>query len=233
MNTLSTPARRTVLLYSVLCGLCPLIPIPLVDDWIQGVVARRMVRALFAEQGLSPPREAVVHLTRERASCTWGCLLAPIVWPVKKLLKKILFFLSFKSCIDASVSWLHRGWLLAMVIQRGELREPQLVPASGVWPVALAMEEALEGVRKKPIAAIVRRSFESSRSLLYGLAGRLLRTVSPARGREEEEAAQAVGELQQKEQAVLDELVARLEAEVWQDEAYWAEILARYDQRRR
>lgn len=233
MNTLSPSTRRTVLLYSVLCGLCPLIPVPLVDDWIQGVVARRMVRALCAERGLSPPREAVLHLSRERASCSWGCLVAPVVWPVKQLLKKVLFFLSFKSCVDASVRWLHRGWLLARVLDRGDLVAAQLSPPEGVWPVVLAMEEALDGTKKSPITTIVRRTFHGSRRLLYGLAARMMRTVSPTRGGEEEQAESALGEVKEREQALLDQLVGQLEAEVWQDGAYWEAIEARYVEKKR
>lgn len=223
--------RRTILLYSVLCGLCPLIPLPLLDDWAQALLARRMARALLTEAGLPAPRAALLHLTRERAGCGPGFLLAPVLWPIRKLLRKVLFFLSFKACVDVAVAWLHRGWLLGRVLQRRELHAAALVPASGVWPVVLAMEEALQGTRKKPITAIVRRTFRGSRRLLLGLAGRLARALGGSR-REEEAAEQAVSALQAREADLLDGLLATLEAEVWADADYWAAIEARYVERR-
>lgn len=155
-TALAEDTRSPLILYSVMAGLCPLIPVPFLDDMILGYVTRRMTHKLLGSYGLTPTDAQVKQLTRERAGCPLGCLHGMVLYPIKKVLKKILFFLAFKTCIEVASRWFHRGYLLAIATQRGLLTAQTLRSEAALWPLVLAIEETLIETDTSPISSIVR-----------------------------------------------------------------------------
>jgi len=113
---------RQVTFHSLLAGLCPLIPIPFLDDRVLTGVRRKMVRDLAAERGLTGPlaldRERVDVLAGTRGESR-GCL-GWIGWIafsltlrlLAKLFRKILIIFAVKESVDTASRVFHEGYLL-------------------------------------------------------------------------------------------------------------------------
>lgn len=234
---LSPESQRTVVLYSVLAGLCKLIPVPFLDDIAQGIVARRMVWLLLAERGLRPSSSHLGHLTRDRQGCPLGCVYSLFWTPLKKLFRTVLFFFAFRDCVAASARWFHRGYLTARAAQQGLLTAEDLHPdrAQGVWPVALAIEEALLHTQTNPIDSHFRQVLQGSQRLLRRIARDLLRIVwqsrrsapeDPQQQQQQQEAALAA--VAPREEAALADQLARLADRLWAQTGYLRDLEDRF-----
>jgi len=227
---ISAEAQRIVLLYAVLAGLTRLIPIPWLDDITLGVVSRRMVRVLLAERGLTASAPQVNRLSRERVGCPLSILWALLIAPLKKLVRTVVFVLAFKTCVDLSARWLHRGYLLAVAIASGRLDTEALARDGGVWPVALAIEESIIGKDTSPINQLVRSIFTVSPALLRKAARDLGRLVRPNR-RSEDTAAEALAAAEHDEEEALSTILKPLSDGFWSQDAYLAELEALFFER--
>lgn len=127
------------------CGLAMLIPLPLLDEY----VARRLTRQMFAEQarerGVDLPEEALHLLTEDRSSLVSGCLVALVVWPLKKLFRTVLYFLTVKDVLDGATVAAHRATMFAIALDAGVL------PAHASEVRAL-MDTVLSRVRVSPVS---------------------------------------------------------------------------------
>jgi hypothetical protein len=110
---LSPLASRIVATHAALAGLCPLIPLPFLDDVAVRRVARRMHRTLFAAHGLTlPPARA--KLLDPRAGPSTAAELALL--PLKRTLQKVAVVLALKECVDVATALYNDGWLIAQVL---------------------------------------------------------------------------------------------------------------------
>lgn len=127
------------------CGLAMLIPLPLVDEY----VVRRLTRRMFAEQarerGVEVPDEALHLLTEDRSSLVSGCLVALVVWPLKKLFRTVLYFLTVKDVLDAATVAAHRATMFGIALDAGVL------PAHASEVRAL-MDTVLARYRTSPVS---------------------------------------------------------------------------------
>jgi hypothetical protein len=231
MTSISQTAQRTVMLYSVLAGLCKLIPIPFLDDFVLALVSRRMIRVLLAQGGLSTSEASVQRLTRERTGCPLGCLYTLIFAPLKKIVRSLVFVFAFRDCVDLASRWLHRGYLVASSVERGLLGEAELAEKEGGWPVALAIEETLLAQDTSPINQLVRQSFTHSRKLLRAAARDLARRLRPARTSATETTEEAVAAAAAVEGEALSAILAELSEAFWSQQRYLADLEARFDEK--
>ena len=217
-QTSPAPWRQTLILYSTMAGMCKFIPIPFVDDIVQGFVVRRMIRVLLAEHGIVADTEALERLTRERPGCPLGCIYTLVLYPIKKILKKILFFLAFKDFADESSKWFHRGYLVQYAAQAELLTARTMTSEHLQWPVALAIEETLQETDTKRFTQIIRRAWSGSRASLRAVSRRLWRLVGAVR--RQPDAEEAVGTALQQVEAEHGELDSDLESfsqTVWRE----------------
>jgi hypothetical protein len=105
-------------------GLSVLVPVPFLDSAFEWFFKRRVAGAIAGWRGrrLDP---AVLHeLNRDAGSWVEGCLMLPITltWGLlKRLSRKLLYFLTIKEAIDhLSLHW-HRAFLLDYALQQGHL----------------------------------------------------------------------------------------------------------------
>lgn len=171
-----TPARPLdwMLLgrYAVLVALCDLIPVPLLDQWFANVLRRRLVGAIGRANGhdLGPVVEK--GLGDMPIGCS-GCLLAIVVWPVKKVLKTISVVFQVKAVADEFSEVIHRGLLLEEAFEAGWLpHEPERV--------RLAMDRALSHVDTRVVERAVRGSMRDAR---HGLTQTVQESIRVARQR--------------------------------------------------
>ncbi|MCB9421261.1 MAG: hypothetical protein H6667_15775 [Ardenticatenaceae bacterium] len=108
-------------------GLSLLIPIPLLDVAFEWFFRRRMARTIARLRGdggrsLSP---AVIQEINRDPDAWWqGCLMAPFklfLLFLKRLSRKLLYFLTVKEATDQLNFYWHRAFLLDHMVQRGDL----------------------------------------------------------------------------------------------------------------
>jgi hypothetical protein len=173
-----TPAatsRETqqIALHGVLAGLCPLIPIPFLDDAVLQRVRTSLGRELLADHALSP--EAVRTLAGADSKPV-GCgtvLLLPLRLAFKlflKLFRRLTIVLAVKEALDTASHVLHEGWLLAAAKRRADLHhhDPDAVRR--------AIEVACSQVDPRPVEQVLKRSFRGSRAVLHRAARTLARS---------------------------------------------------------
>jgi hypothetical protein len=81
-------------------GALALLPVPLLDAWLQG----RVLEALYVRLGKAhntPLAPETIHaLTGFRGSYLLGCLSGVVWWPIKKLFRKIIYVFAIKDAFD-------------------------------------------------------------------------------------------------------------------------------------
>lgn len=139
----------------VLVGFCVLIPLPLVDGWVE----RRLTRALFRRVALDRNvqlGEAALHtLTADRTAFLPGCLYAFAIWPVKKLFSTAFTLLLIKQGFDLATLALHRVHMLLQAIDHGLLTSEDKL-AADAERVRTAMEATLAEVPTSPVGRFFR-----------------------------------------------------------------------------
>jgi hypothetical protein len=104
-------------------GLSPLIPIPLLDLAFEWFFKRRMLSTVARRRGrkLQP---AVYQTINRGEGCAEGCLLWPIkliFTLLKRISRKILYFLTIKEATDQLSYYWHRAFLLDYMLTLGHL----------------------------------------------------------------------------------------------------------------
>lgn len=113
--------RQVIAINAVFVGLCALLPVPFLDDVLRRVLMRGAYQAV-AERARAPlPPAALDALTRAPPLRWTGCLSAVIWYPIKKLSRKILYFLTVKDALDWTAEAAVRGELIRRAFARGML----------------------------------------------------------------------------------------------------------------
>jgi uncharacterized protein (DUF697 family) len=172
--------QRTLLLYALLTGLTPLIPVPFADDLAKGHLRRQLVHRLALAHGRNLSGNTVEALTRESSGggcLLGGCLAQALLYPIKKVFRKIFFFLEWKRAIDLTSYTYHWGYLVDYALQEGLLESPgsdQTNPrAENLDNVRTAIEKACQEVPLQPIERAVSATLRQSRAVLLSAANRI------------------------------------------------------------
>ena len=129
---------------AVLVGLAALLPIPFIDIWLQGRLRAELTRGLARHHHVSVEPKTVQALSSVKQNLLMGCVLGVIWWPIKKLIRKIVYILAVKDALDALSDTLIRGWMLDLVFARG------LAPDAAMH-VRTAMDQALADHARSPL----------------------------------------------------------------------------------
>jgi len=129
----------------LLSGLAYLVPLPFVDDWL----ARRALRRALVLDGHAD-EDTLRALTEDRASVLVGCLTTMVLWPIKKLFKTVLWFLTVKEVLDRAALAAHVVSLARDARSAGWL--PEHAPV-----VRDAMEVALGRTNWSPVTRVLTR----------------------------------------------------------------------------
>jgi hypothetical protein len=122
--------------YALLIALTALIPIPLLDRGIENYLRRRMVRSIARRYELELSDDDVVTLAHSPGR---GCLSSIVLWPIRKILKTVLFVWQVKSIADSASEVVHRALMLEEAMTVGWLPGDAQV-------VRKAMDTSLEKV---------------------------------------------------------------------------------------
>ncbi len=163
------PDGDWVLRSAILAGVTPLIPVPFLDDYARDQVDRAMCLKLFSQRGMDLTPEEIEAFFREpRGCCLSGCLSGALLYPVKKLLRKVLFVLEIKRATDIASLTLARGFLLKAALDNHWWQSTG-DPAE-LARLSQAIREASAGVETSPLAQAVSATFSGSKTALRHIA---------------------------------------------------------------
>jgi uncharacterized protein (DUF697 family) len=229
----SATALGSIVTYSVLGGLCPLIPVPFIDDIILGFIQRRAVETLCTLHGFQPTSSQTKALSRESGGCPLGCLWAVFIYPLKKILKKVLYFLSIKGCVDVASTMLHRGYLLHHCLTVGIVSKEKASDQAHLVRVQDAILAACTEVDPRPINQVLKRIFGASKVLMRGTARgmwNLFRSERKKNPKQQDEALGRAMDRAEVEQATgLSRILKDLQAEIWTQEGYLKDLVAAFE----
>lgn len=212
---------RRIVFYSLLTSLCPLIPIPLLDDWVCDVLRRRLAAEHARDHGVQlKGRDLKILACGYNPPSVSGCVRGLIAFVVvkvvlkvlKKIFRKILVFLTVKDCVLAFSQTFHESYLARHALKIGALSE--LPPP--VIRVRQAIEAAVDELDHRPIEELVRRTLRGSWRLVRAGARQLPRLLEPFRKRGTKEGDLLEADLGEEERLlgrVVDQLTAELEQE--------------------
>lgn len=180
----TTPAPadiRSAGTFSLLAGLCPLIPLPFIDDWAENVVRRRAVRDALAGQGVEPtPGDVEILAGLEKEAAAGGCLKRAILFPfvkifyyvLKKMVRKIIYILAVNDAAEVATSVLQENWLLRRALAAGELATPpgHRLDRDAARRLRGAIDAAIADTTTAPLQRAVGKAFRGSRKVLMRAA---------------------------------------------------------------
>jgi uncharacterized protein (DUF697 family) len=160
-----------ILTHAVLAGLTPLIPIPFLDDLVKAYFLRNLVSSLAKTYQVElSPAEATALADDRGGGCVNGCLTWLILYPVKRLIGKIVFVLEWQRAIDIVTHTYYFGYLLNYVFKQGIYRPGDIAQATRL---RVAIEQARQGANTGFVRRIVQANFNQSRQLIVDAVGQL------------------------------------------------------------
>ena len=193
--------QRLIVSHSVLAGLTPLIPLPIVDDLARVYFVRRLIRKLAAANGYRISEEEIKILADEPDSgCLRGCAIATLLLPFKLIFRKVFFFLEWKRAVDTASHVYYQGYLIDCTLAQGWCAP---VGQRSFFEVRAAIDAVLGRLNTSPIERAIRGTFSRSKSSLKSaaaiLARGLRRTPRKASPEQVGKAVEAVEEQEGKE----------------------------------
>jgi len=160
------PWFRAVVSDSLLGALCPLLPVPIVDDIALARMRRRMVERLASRWGVTlTPGQLAWLAGGGRPFSVPRFLGKALIYPFKELLRKILYFLAIKDAVDTFSLLFHQGYLLHAALAKGFLRGPSPDDAH-VWAVTTAVHGTLTATDTRPLRQLLLGVLRNSRRLV-------------------------------------------------------------------
>jgi len=175
----------TISTSAILIGLTPLIPIPFADDLAKSYFQRRLVRNLASEQKKNLSDEAIKELVdEEKSGCLLGCLTTILIYPFKKILRKVFFFLEIKRSIDIISRTYHYGYLLEYSFKQ-DFCQP--MGSYSATEIREAIQATCREVGTNPIEKAIQATFKQSKQTIKELADMLWKNLSKITGKPNEE----------------------------------------------
>jgi hypothetical protein len=112
---------------ATLAGLSVLIPVPFVDDAFEGFFRKRIPGAVARSRGRPLSGEVRAVLDEADAANRGGCAALPVrltVGLLKRLSRKLLYFLTVKQATDSLSYYWYRAFLMDHMLASGHLDSP-------------------------------------------------------------------------------------------------------------
>ena len=104
--------KSHVITHALLITVLPFSPIPLLDWFLEPIIARRMFTPF-----MKYPNQRR-HFIGKGGSFCLGCITSLLLYPFTKLFKILRFFLHFKSFIQTFYYWVYKSYILHEVQTR-------------------------------------------------------------------------------------------------------------------
>ncbi len=228
-EAVGAPTLRRLVGYSLVAGLANLIPLPILDDWVRDLLRQRQAMEIARRFGVAlTGAEGKVlgcgHHPASAQGCLLGCLRTLLVKPAeflfkivfRKIVRKVLFFLTVKDVIDTFSLTLHEGYLLRHALELGVLPAASEAAPGPPRPLVLALRKAIEAtceeVDPRPIEKAARAGLHGSRRVLRRAGRSMSRRLRGLGRRPDEQAVYERLERQGEEElgSLIDELTAAI-----------------------
>lgn len=194
----------------ILVGASAMIPVPFLDDFAKGYLERRLFRIGAERESLTLSSEEADRLVQEPPSgcCLTGCLGKALIYPIKRLIRKLLFFLEIKRAVDQSTNALAESWLFSLALRRG-LWAPGGDPAQAdLMRQTIEKTCAAQGV--KPLELAISGAFQGAKGTLFNFANRFIGKG----GESKEELLATVDQFKKEEADQISKLTQKLQKEI-------------------
>lgn len=174
---MQTPANQTrqprtdfnwgVYADATLAGLSTLIPVPLFDMLFEDFFMRRMPGDIARSRGERLDPEIIALLNQSNEGCVEGCLLMPfkLVYElIKRISKKLLYFLTVKDATDRVSFYWHRAFLIDYALLLDHLDSPQSASCA-----RSAMDLVLQTTQVSPLLQVAQQIVSNSRNIFRSL----------------------------------------------------------------
>ena len=190
---LSEPSLHLVAGYAALAGICPLIPIPFVDDMIVRRIHRRLCQKLAERSGFDLSKEAAKSI---------------VLWPVKKIIRKVVYVLAIKSCADVATAIFHDGWLFARALEQKYVDHDALARGDKETLLHLrdGIVEARDRVDPNSTRQIMQTAFGVGREVFDTILSAIRHAWRDAEGAREDRVDAVIGEVSELTRRIEDEL---------------------------
>lgn len=161
--------HHIILTHAVLVALTPLIPIPLLDDWVKNHFLRRMMQQLAAARQVAPTAAQIEALLQEDFwdNCVEGCL-GILFYILRELLSKIFFIVEWRRAYLLLGATYYTGFLIDAALQDGY----PLASADGSVEAAAKLRDAVRRARYQANLRLFQRLVrENIRPLAFLRAG--------------------------------------------------------------
>ena len=239
----SSSEFKRIVFYSLLTGVCPLIPIPFLDDWARDTLRKRLTYELSERHGVAlGSAETSILATGETEitvkGCLKGCFAVAIIKPIikivikllQKVFRKILFFLTLKDCVDTFSHTFHESYLISHALCCHAVEGSK----DGCRATRKAVEEVTKEVDPRPVEKLAGQAFRGSRQVLMQ-ASRVLGKMMAKRRSEEQlqDRPQGVAEPLDvgEEEAMLGSIVDRLVRSLSSEQGYLEALRNRMDEK--
>lgn len=223
---------RSVTFYGVLGALCPLVPVPFLDDWLLGRVRRRMVHELTDRQGLTLSEEEKETLAGADEGRRFPGCFATLTWVsrkvvlklIKKIFRKVVYVLAIREGIQAGTEVVHEGYLLLQGMERRE-------GAQGTFQavrVRQAIRATLDRLDLRPVRQTLKRLFHGSMGVLMKGAAVLSQRSGGRKAKGDEDGL--TDETVREQEQVIGGLVDRIASSLWGDREHFAEARRIFDE---
>ena len=101
--------QNHVMVHALLITILPFSPIPLLDWFLEPIIARRMLQPF-----MKYPNQRR-HFIGKGGSFCLGCITSLLLYPFTKFFKILRFFLHFKSFIQTFYYWVYKSYVIHQV----------------------------------------------------------------------------------------------------------------------
>ena len=223
-------ARASITTSAIMAGICALSPVPFIDDLFIGAIRRHAVRRIFRARGKELTWGQARALTRSNRNVVLGCLLGVVVYPIRKIFRKVFYIFTVKEAVEVATRLLHQGRLVEHALAAGSLSVDEL--GTSKEPLArlnLTIQQTCGEANTDSIVRIFETSFAGGRAFLRSLGRRAVRILRALNVMRQPDAVDALpGQLDgERERGLLADLHTALLGE----EAYFAGLTERFDKR--
>ena len=196
----------SLLSHVVLIGASALIPIPFLDDLTKGFLQRRLLTSIAEREGLQLEKQDCQHLQHKESSgcCALGCLSSAILYPLKRVLRKLFFFLEIKRAVDQSTTALAQAWLLQLTLRKG-MWQPNSHSAD-TQALRRAIQKSCRHNGVKPLELAFRQGFKGAKGTFQSFASKFTRDFKT----DEREIEVAVNDFENQQKNELENLSQKL-----------------------
>ncbi|MBK8943323.1 MAG: hypothetical protein IPM79_38415 [Polyangiaceae bacterium] len=168
---------QVLLAHSVLVGLTPLIPIPILDDYVKDHVERRLTLEIGRRHGIElAPADVAALMGEGEGGLLRSVATAVVTFPLRLVFRKLFMVLEVKRASDEASRSFHYAYLLDRALSWRAMA-PHGAASPGL--VREAIVAACEGITVSPMAGAFRAVLEGSKDLVAAASESLLRAVRP------------------------------------------------------